>query len=497
MIDAPTLQTAGVRPFYERVGDELRINLHRGQTPVIDILRDEWDTVRVIGVGAGWQSGKTLMGPGYLKYCMDRRQSEGRTGTVSEPQDFVAISGTYDLLRLKMLPALQGLFCSWMGWGDYSAGDKVIYSKDKLSRIILRSADSSIGLESFTALDGWFDEAGRDEVCIEAYESIMRGLAVNEGHLLITTTLWNLGWLHQQVYQPAIGGDPRYRWVTFESLDNPAFSRREWDRAKESMPDWKFDMRYRGIYRKPSGLIYQDYDDGLSVLTPVMERILEGDDWRERVARMAIDWRGHLCKPFSIPAHWERIVGVDFGASLHNAQVWVAEEPGTGNYYAYRESCGIAATGPEQAAAAVDYREPVALALGGAPSEDDARREWGEAGFGVAKPWINDVESGIDRVTGLLRMRRLFIFDTLTGLRSELGTYSRELDDAGEPTQKIKDKEKFHRLDALRYLATAIPMERPAGAEADPLDSMELRSKEYILALEEREKPVETDEYLV
>ena len=36
-------------------------------------------------------------------------------------------------------------------------------------------------------------------------------------------------------------------------------------------------------------------------------------------------------------------------------------------------------------------------------------------------------------------------------LFDELATYSRVLDDAGEPIEKIKDKERYHCLDALRY----------------------------------------------
>ena len=56
------------------------------------------------------------------------------------------------------------------------------------------------------------------------------------------------------------------------------------------------------------------------------------------------------------------------------------------------------------------------------------------------------------RVISLFKTSRLFVFRSLSGLRDELGTYSREIDEYGQPTSKIKDKEKFHRLDALRYI---------------------------------------------
>jgi hypothetical protein len=59
-------------------------------------------------------------------------------------------------------------------------------------------------------------------------------------------------------------------------------------------------------------------------------------------------------------------------------------------------------------------------------------------------------------VIALLKEKRIIIFDTCAGLINELLTYSRELDDAGQPTEKIKDKETFHRLDALRYVVAGM-----------------------------------------
>jgi hypothetical protein len=40
----------------------------------------------------------------------------------------------------------------------------------------------------------------------------------------------------------------------------------------------------------------------------------------------------------------------------------------------------------------------------------------------------------------------------LDGLLDEFGSYSRVTDDAGETTEKIADKENYHRLDAVRYI---------------------------------------------
>jgi len=79
----------------------------------------------------------------------------------------------------------------------------------------------------------------------------------------------------------------------------------------------------------------------------------------------------------------------------------------------------------------------------------------------VGEPIIQEVEAGIDRIDSLFAQDRLFVFDGLYGILSELGTYSRELDADGEPSEKIKDKQKYHRMDALRYLCGAFPAVGP------------------------------------
>ena len=54
-------------------------------------------------------------------------------------------------------------------------------------------------------------------------------------------------------------------------------------------------------------------------------------------------------------------------------------------------------------------------------------------------------------MTELLKEKRLFVFDNCKGLIEEFASYSRKLDENGEPTEQIKSKELYHRLDALRY----------------------------------------------
>jgi hypothetical protein len=52
------------------------------------------------------------------------------------------------------------------------------------------------------------------------------------------------------------------------------------------------------------------------------------------------------------------------------------------------------------------------------------------------------------------------VFDTCEKLTTEIESYARELDDRGEPLDRIHDRARFHRLDALRYI---VAMLRPSA----------------------------------
>lgn len=393
-------------------GGRVRLKLHVGQTRAWDSNR------RFIFVIAGTQGGKTSFGPWWLWREIQR----------CGPGDYLAVTATYDLFKLKMLPEMRSVFCELLRWGEYQASDRVIVSHDKKARIILRSANAPGGLESATAKAAWLDECGQDDFRLESWEAVQRRLSLSEGRVLGTTTPYNLGWLKTEVFDRWRQGDADYEVVQFKSIQNPAFPRGEYDRAKATLPAWKFAMFYNGEFSRPAGMIYEDFDEAV-----------------------------HLVDPMDLPAEWPRYVGIDFGA-VHTALVWVAEDTARAAYYIYRESLEGGKSTAEHAAGALAYaaHERVVGWYGGAKSESQQRWDWGAAGVAVMEPPIGDVEGGIDRVVGLLKTKRLFLFRTCAGLRDEFGTYARELDANGQVTEKIKDKATFHRLDALRYVVAGV-----------------------------------------
>ena len=398
--------------LFTRKADTLRFTLHKGQARAWRSQR------RFVFVIAGTQGGKTSFTPIWLNREIER----GGHG------DYLAATATYDLFKLKFLPEMRRFFVEALGWKE-DKSDRVFWREYKprmFDRIILRSASSEGGLESATVKAAALDECGQDEFRITAWEAVQRRLSLSQGRVLGTTTPYNLGWLKKEIFDAWQAGDPDIEVVQFRSIDNPSFPRAEYERMKAKLPAWKFEMFYNGNFTRPAGLIYSDFDD------------VE-----------------NTCADFDIPADWPRYVGVDFGG-VHTATVWIAENPANNGLYLYRSTLEGGLTTGEHANRWLKYGERVAAWSGGAPSEDQPRRDFAAAGVPINRPPVSDVEPGIDRVIEIIKSRRLIVFRSQREVLDEMGTYSRVVDEGGQPTEKIKDKETFHRLDCLRYVVSWI-----------------------------------------
>ncbi len=407
------------------------LNQHVGQSRA-------WNsTARFVYVLAGAQSGKTSWGPFWLL-----REIQRTALPAGGTNDYAAVTSSYDLFKLKMLPALREVFEHLYRVGRYWSTDRVIELRDPASgqfwakssddrmwgRIILRSASAGGGLESMTGRGAWADECGQDEFTVEAIEALRRRLALYQGRQLGTTTPYSLGWLYQVWQEWTRGKRPDTEFVTFKSTCNPLFSRAEYESAKASMPEWRFRMFYDGEFTRPAGLIYGAFNEQL-----------------------------HKVAPFAIPPEWPRYVGWDFGGA-NTATVWLAENPSTGVYTLYRESLAGHLTTREHAedARKVGAEVNVVGQWGGAAGEVQPRADFGDHGVSIWQPPVSDVEQGIDRVTELLKSHRLRITSDCVGVLDELGAYRRRVGPTGEVLEEIVDKRQFHRLDALRYVVSGI-----------------------------------------
>lgn len=409
------------KPFMEedKANKKLVVNLSRPQ-------KQAWfSNKRFILMIGGTQGGKTCFGPYWLMREIIRKG----------PGDYLAVSATYPLMNVNMLDAFRELFEARFHLGTFRRSEMIFYFHDGKTRVIFASASNPESIESATALAAWIDEGGQDQFPRQTWEAIIRRLSIAQGRVLLTTTPYNLGWVKQELFDRWQEGDPDYDVIQFDSIDNPAFSREEYERAQRTMPPWKFDMFYRGLFTRPAGLIYDLFDD--------------------RVCRISRE-------DANIQPKWPRFVGHDFGP-VNMAAIWLALNPATGFFYVYREyhKSGEEASGHVQQWNEDSKGEVIMRRVGGAPSEDDWRRSFSQAGWPIVKPLNRDLWMGIDRVYALTKTNRLFILDDMVKTYDEITSYSRKLDDKYVPIEKqIDDKQKFHLMDALRYVVSDFPTER-------------------------------------
>ena len=419
-------------PLTETTPDgRLRFHFHLGQ------LR-AWDSPkRFVLCLAGWQSGKSVLGPPWLYREIQRKG----------PGDYLVASPSYPLMTKKVLPEFLRLFERQLKLGTYVGGSKNVFTfseagclrafgrvPDDMPHVYFAHAQDPESLESATYKAAWLDEAGQKKFRLASFEAILGRLSIAQGRVLLTTRPYDLGWLKQKLYDPwekAGKSHPEIDVINFRSIDNPAFSREEYERARREMPAWKFRMNYDGLFTRPAGLIYDAFDS-----------------------------RMHRVPRFALPDHWPRYLGLDFGG-VHTAGVFFAGELGgdrtpTGRLIAHREYLAGGRTAAEHSRALLTGEPGIPLAVGGSHSEGQWRDEFAAGGLPVREPAVRDVEVGIDRVYGAIKRGELLVFEDLDGLLDELQSYSRALNDMGEPTEEIEDKSSYHLLDGCRYLVSYV-----------------------------------------
>lgn len=345
-----------------------------------------------------------------------------------------------------MLPELVKYFHTYLRWGEFKAGEKVFESYERengapAQRIIVGSATSPESLESATAKAAWIDECGQHQFTREAWEAINRRLSISQGRILCTTTPYEWGWFKTELYDRWKDGNFDISVIQGDSIDNPAFPIEEYHRQMSLLPRWKFNMFYRGQFEKPAGLIYDSFNEDICCINR-----------------------------FKIPESWPRYVGHDFGPN-NTAAVWYASDPASGYLYAYREyhAGGLSNHDHAQKWKQLSASENVLNRVGGARAETGFREACTAAGWPIVEPREFGVEAGINIVYGWHQQNRLFVFNDLDGYLDEKRTYSRQLDENYEPTDKIDDKSKYHYMDAERYILSHMGPERSPSNQLIPV----------------------------
>lgn len=166
---------------------------------------------------------------------------------------------------------------------------------------------------------------------------------------------------------------------------------------------------------------------------------------------------GNICDDFEIPEDAELLLGLDFGTA-NTASVCIFK---LGKKYfvcmSYHGSGEDARTHVNKIRGRIPRKE--SNAYGGASSEDSIREEYKRAGMLVHRPKVTgpgSLEVGISILYKLFKNKELIIFRSLKRLINEIETYAYAIDTDDSVLDKIEDKESYHRLDALRYIASTL-----------------------------------------
>ena len=403
-----------------------QLHFHQGQ-------QKAWDSqARFVTVLAGSQSGKTS----FFAWWLWREIQRCGKG------DYLAVTSTFPLLRLKMLPEFLRVFQTTLKMGKWWAADKIFELADPATgktaerssdpmwgRVIFGSAKNADSLESATAKGAALDECGMNDFGVGSWEAVLRRLSLARGRVLLTTTLYNFGWLKQLLYDPWLRGErDDVEVIQFASNMNPIFPPEEFERARRDLPRWKFNMQYRGQYDRPAGMIYDSFNEELCALRA----------------------------PIDIPPEWPIYVGVDFGG-VDMAALFTAEDPESGILYHFHEYLEGEKSIQQHADAfrKIIGNRPI-MWVGGAKPEDQWRWEFRDKGIPMIPPPISDVEVGIARVYAYHKYNKIRVFPNCRKYLDEKGSYARKLDELNNPVEEIENKNRFHMMDAERVLVAAI-----------------------------------------
>lgn len=422
------MTTAAQKPFREIYPDG-RIEVHLN-VPQARLLASP---AQIPILQSGTQVGKTC---GLVEWLAQEMERCG-------PGDYMFVSPTFPLMELKAISELKERFVTLTGQFRHRPGYHRLESVEENERgvpeyrILLGSAVNPDSLESATVKAVAIDELAQSSFPRQAWEALVRRVSVNQGRICAGTTLYDVSsWYKTEIYDKWKDGDPRFDIIQADSVENPAFPREQYEQARRDLPSWKFNMFYRGVYERPTGLVYDAFDETTQVIPAFDLRLPQYQEW-------------------------PRYVGHDFGPN-NTAAVWLAQDPGTGFLYVYRDyHRGGLSVGQHVAEfKRLSAAETIRNRTGGAWAEEEARYAYTAAGWPIFKPAIRDVEAGIDRVYSFVAKNQLFVFNDCQRFINEIMSYTRELDENYETTDKIRDKARFHLMDSIRYCLSGFSPER-------------------------------------
>ena len=376
-----------------------QISLHEGQSPIFDT--DARFTALIAGTGGG----KTYTGPWWLAKKIQEH-----------PDGIFGIgSPTYPMLSRTTIPTLIAAFEGTNLQGEYKLAQH-IYELPTGGKIYCWSTDNPNHIEGGQYRAIWLDEAGQMKAWV--WTVIQARLGFYEGDCLFTTTPYALNWFYTDIYLRAKAGDPNYFVSQFASIKNPEYPIEEYERAKDTMDERTFALRYMGEFRRMQGLVWPDFEHW----------VCQADEFKRATEKFRVH-----------PTLYRHVGGIDWGYNnpfvalsgwLDDDDVlWLDVE-----HYAERKLLG-------EHAAVLDPQ----CEYWADPSGLQQIQELRAKNLNI-KGADNDVAIGIERVTQRGKSGRLKISPECRNLISESETYHYN------PDTEKPVKESDHCADAMRYL---------------------------------------------
>ncbi len=390
----------------DKYGDKV-YNLHPGQSRVIT------SKVRFTAAIAGTGGGKTVIGPLWLANRIRTLLEEG----VTEGMIGMVIAPTYKILSRATVPTLIETFKGTELEGRFLESKGQYILPNNMGKLYLLSADNPDGLEGGQLdIGAWLDEAG--QMSERSWLALCRRTGVNEAPIFITTTPYLVNWLKLEFLDRYLEGDEDYFAEIWSSIANPAYPKKEYERARRTLTKATFEMMYGGMFGSLEGMVYPDF-------------------------------ASCICEPHS-PIGMQ-VGGIDFGwrapfCALHGI---LYVEDGRDILYIDKERYQTKT--PLKVHRKFLSKDFVWFAD---PAEPDSIQDLRSFGFRI-RPARNEVLTGVEAVNARILTNRLQISQSCVNLIKEAGVYKYpDKESDAETENPIKGMD--HAMDALRYICLSI-----------------------------------------
>lgn len=371
-------------------------------------------SARFIALMGGTGGGKTWWGPIWMYNLIAGDVARG----VGKGAKYLAVARTYAMASDTLIPLFREHFDGTPLQGHWHE-QKGRYELPTGGTVFFKSGDKPHRIEGIHARGAWLDEPSEMPALI--WVIIQSRVGLYTAPVLFTGYPTNMGWYYDQVFRPWEEGDHEYDVIQFDSTENPMYSAEEMARAKRVLPAWLYDMRYRGLFRKPAGLIYPTFGTHQYV------------------------------EPFDIPDDWPSYATVDPG--LFYGAVFMAWHEGV--YYQYDE---YSTTDPRSAQAHADQMRPKIKGSFLGWMYDPARKtdilNLIQAGLGPFYKANNAVNAGIETTLEVIGTDRWKIMrGKCPSTVDQFSKYKRPTDPGtGEVTSDKPLKKDDEMPDCVRYM---------------------------------------------